>query len=367
MAFDVTLYTSNTAPIVANETSMAMFDNAFAGFVSGARFLRPRKLDFQISSGGSEATIVPNGEVVGVLLGVAPYNHCTWYEREYAPGQEPAAPDLCWVQKTANDYPDALPEMYRHKVNVNGQERWKYRIARRTVWALASATNDGLKLDTDNPVILDITSASLYGKSDPRTGSYKWTGLKGFCEHYSTPVVRVNPSMFLIQINLDPNSVQGVVVFRPAMNGNNPQYLTQELWQQVVNAAQSATVAELLKVTEILDYPKGSQQAQPASAGVPPRQVAAPVTEPAPQPAPQPEARQETVVPADVVTPSEVTIGVSSDMLSAAASILSQAQAAAQPAPKPEPKPQPAVFQPANVSEAAKNSIASLMGDLDNL
>ena len=135
MSTQLACTTAATAPVVSQETSLAMFNNAFAGFSTGARFLRARKLDFQITSGG-ETSIIPNGKLVAVLLGVAPFNHCTWYERDYAPGQEPAAPDLCWVQKTANDFPAALPEMYRHKVNINGQERWKFRIARRTVWAL---------------------------------------------------------------------------------------------------------------------------------------------------------------------------------------------------------------------------------------
>lgn len=388
MSTQLACTTAATAPVVSQETSLAMFNNAFAGFSTGARFLRARKLDFQITSGG-ETSIIPNGKLVAVLLGVAPFNHCTWYERDYAPGQEPAAPDLCWVQKTANDFPAALPEMYRHKVNINGQERWKFRIARRTVWALVVEDGQGgVLLDIDNPVIFDITSASMYGKSDPRTHSYKWAGLRGFCAQFSTPVVTINPSMFYMQIALDPDATQGVVVFRPAITQQGtPQYLSQESWQAVVNAAQSAQVTDMLRVTETLEWPKGGAKPAAAQATVqqvsyPPSQEAAPVqpTQSAAQPAAQPA---QTVVPADVVAPAaNATTTVAPDLLNAAQSVLQQAQAAAQPAAtpqsapaaqpepapaaQPEAKPQP-TFQQPQVSDAAKRGIANLLGDLTGL
>lgn len=385
MSTQLACTSATTAPIVSQETSLAMFNNAFAGFSTGARFLRARKLDFQITSGG-ETTIVPNGRLVAVLLGVAPYNHCTWYERDYAPGQEPAAPDLCWIQKTANDFPDALPAQYRHKVNINGQERWKFRIARRTVWALVNDDGQGgAVLDVDNPVIFDITSASMYGKSDPRTNSYKWAGLRGFCAQFSTPVVTINPSMFYMQIALDPDATQGVVVFRPATNNQGvPQYLSQEAWQAVVNAAQSAQVTDMLRVTETLEWPKdGAKPAAQATVqpvSYPPSQEAAPVqpAKPAPQPAAQPAQPAQAVVPADVVAPA-ANASAPADLLNAAASVLQQAQAAAQPAedpsaprtrdPEPAAKPAPAAatFQQPTVSDAAKQGIANLLGDLDNL
>lgn len=383
MSTQLACTSATTAPIVSQETSLAMFNNAFAGFSTGARFLRARKLDFQITSGG-ETTIVPNGRLVAVLLGVAPYNHCTWYERDYAPGQEPAAPDLCWIQKTANDFPDALPAQYRHKVNINGQERWKFRIARRTVWALVNDDGQGgVTLDVDNPVIFDITSASMYGKSDPRTNSYKWAGLRGFCAQFSTPVVTINPSMFYMQIALDPDATQGVVVFRPATNNQGvPQYLSQETWQAVVNAAQSAQVTDMLRVTETLEWPKGTAkpaaQATVQQVSYPPSQEAAPV-QPVAQPAGQPVVQPaQAVVPADVVAPA-ANASAPADLLNAAASVLQQAQAAAQPAedpsaprardPEPAAKPAPAAatFQQPTVSDAAKQGIANLLGDLDNL
>ena len=396
MSTQLACTTATTAPVVSQETSLAMFNNAFAGFSTGARFLRARKLDFQITSGG-ETTIIPNGKLVAVLLGVAPFNHCTWYERDYAPGQEPAAPDLCWVQKTANDFPDALPEMYRHKVNINGQERWKFRIARRTVWALVVEDGQGgVLLDIDNPVIFDITSASMYGKSDARTHSYKWAGLRGFCAQFSTPVVTINPSMFYIQIALDPDATQGVVVFRPAITQQGtPQYLSQESWQAVVNAAQSAQVTDMLRVTETLEWPKGgakpATQATVQTVSYPPSQEAAPIQSTA-APAAQPDpAPAQAVVPADVVAPAaNATAAVTPDLLNAAQSVLQQAQQAAQPAAasqpapatqqtaqptaasqpapaaQPEAKPQP-TFQQPQVSDAAKRGIANLLGDLTGL
>ena len=376
MSTQLACTTATTAPVVSQATSLTMFNNAFAGFSTGARFLRARKLDFQITSGG-ETTVVPNGKVVGVLLGVAPFNHCTWYERDYAPGQEPSAPDLCWVQKTANDFPDALPEMYRRKVNINGQERWKFRIARRTVWALASADGQGgVTLDVDNPVIFDITSASMYGKSDPRTHSYKWAGLRGFCSQFSTAAVTINPSMFFIQIALDPDATQGVVMFRPALTDQGtPQYLAQDTWQAVVNAAQSAQVADMLRVTETLDWPKGgakpAAQATVQQVSYPPSQEAAPV-QPAASAAPAAQtAPAASVVPADVVAPA-ANANVTPELLDAASSVLQQAQNAANAAPAQDAAPaaQPAAqpaFQQPKVSEAAKQGIANLLGDLNNL
>lgn len=376
MSTQLACTTANTAPVVSQETSLTMFNNAFAGFSTGARFLRARKLDFQITSGG-ETTVVPNGKVVGVLLGVAPFNHCTWYERDYAPGQEPSAPDLCWVQKTANDFPDALPEMYRRKVNINGQERWKFRIARRTVWALASADGQGgATLDVDNPVIFDITSASMYGKSDPRTHSYKWAGLRGFCSQFSTAAVTINPSMFFIQIALDPDATQGVVMFRPALTDQGtPQYLSQETWQAVVNAAQSAQVADMLRVTETLEWPKGGAkpagQATVQQVSYPPSQEAAPVQPAAPAAPAAQAAPAASVVPADVVAPA-ANASVTPELLDAASSVLQQAQNAANAAPvqgaapAAQPAAQPAFQQP-KVSEAAKQGIANLLGDLNNL
>ena len=376
MSTQLACTTATTAPIVSQATSLTMFNNAFAGFSTGARFLRARKLDFQITSGG-ETTVVPNGKVVGVLLGVAPFNHCTWYERDYAPGQEPAAPDLRWVQKTANDFPDALPEMYRRKVNINGQERWKFRIARRTVWALASDDGQGgATLDVDNPVIFDITSASMYGKSDPRTHSYKWAGLRGFCSQFSTSVVTINPSMFFIQIALDPDATQGVVMFRPALTDQGtPQYISQETWQAVVNAAQSAQVADMLRVTETLDWPKGgakpTAQASVQQVSYPPSQEAAPVQPAAPAAPAAQAAPAASVVPADVVAPA-ANANVAPELLDAASSVLQQAQTAANAAPAQgaAPAAQPAAqsaFQQPKVSDAAKQGIANLLGDLNNL
>lgn len=380
MSTQLACTTATTAPVVSQATSLTMFNNAFAGFSTGARFLRARKLDFQITSGG-ETTVVPNGKVVGVLLGVAPFNHCTWYERDYAPGQEPSAPDLCWVQKTANDFPDALPEMYRRKVNINGQERWKFRIARRTVWALASADGQGgATLDVDNPVIFDITSASMYGKSDPRTHSYKWAGLRGFCSQFSTAAVTINPSMFFIQIALDPEATQGVVMFRPALTDQGtPQYLSQETWQAVVNAAQSAQVADMLRVTETLEWPKGgakpAAQATVQQVSYPPSQEAAPVQPTAPVAPAAQAAPAASVVPADVVAPA-ANASVTPELLDAASSVLQQAQNAVNAAPAQgtaptaqaatQPAAQPAFQQP-KVSEAAKQGIANLLGDLNNL
>lgn len=396
-------------PALASDVANALFDGAFAGFSSGMRFLRPRKLDFLITGGSSQQQL-QNGEVVAVLLGVAPFNHCTWYEREYAPGQEPAAPDLCWIQKTENDFPAALPAEYHHKVMVNGQERWKFRKARRTVWAMYTPGPDGTPvLDLDNPVIFDLTSMSLYGPSDTASNSYKWSGLRGFCERFSSPVAKCSPCMFPMQINIDPKStVSGVVVFRPLIQSNGmPAYLDQETFTAVINKAQSPTIVDMLTVTETLEWPKkaASAAAQPVAQPVqqpvvqpvaqPVQQpVAQPVTQPVQQPAAQPAGM---VIPSDVVPEAKQAPSSRAELLNTAAEILNGAkpaaaqpadrvainptasatlvmtpQAAAQPVADPsapmarDAAPSAGQFRP-NTSSAAQQGISNILSSLDNL
>lgn len=361
---------SDVMPFVEGQEQFAvsMFDNAFSGFTSGFRYLRPKKMDFQISSGGNHI-VVPNNQIIGVLLGVAPYNHCTWYERKYQPGMEPSQPDLLWVQKTPDTFPDALPAQYRKKVNVGGNERWDFRIARRTVWALATLDEKGYTLDTDNPVIFDMTSASMYGPSDQRTHNYKWSGMKQFCDQYSTPVMKCNPCMFLTQINIDVASpVTGVVVFHPLFREGRLAFIDNATYADVIRAAQSSTVADMLKITEILEYPKdvastqttaaSSAQTAPVppvqTATVPPVQAAHTAPAAAPEPAPAAPASEPaaTGTPLRDDTP-EVTMG----MLQQAQSIMDAR--AAEPAPAaaaPNGSPR--------VSAAATQGIANIMGSL---
>lgn len=389
-------------PVIAGQEQFAvdMFNRAFEGFSSTYRFLRPRKMDFQISSGATTTT-VNNGDVVGVLLGVAQYDHCTWYERAYQQGQEPEKPDLCWVRTTPDTFPDALPAKYRQKIDINGVERWGFRIARRTVWSLLApdpATGQ-VGLDLDSPVILDITSASMFGKSDPRTNSYKWAGLRQYCDSFSTPACQCSPLMFYIQINIDPLSpVPGVVVFRPMHNKDNaPVFLDNDTYSAVIAKAQSSTIAEMLEVKEILTY----GAAQPAA----PQQPVAPQPAPmqaatapaAPQPAPeQPQhvaAPQQQAPAAPAATTQPVTAFTQPSAGNDTAGLLHQAQAllqnrAAAPAapatpvapatpaapvtpqvatpipPQPAaPAAQPQVVQP-KVSAAASAGIANIMGSL---
>ena len=168
------------------QTFTNVFDDAFNGF-GGANFrrIKVRKLDFALCENGAQEVVPANG-LYAVLVGAAPVNHCVWYSRVYAPGQEPEAPDLTWIQHTPDTFPDALPVEFRRKQNVNGQERWAFQICRRTVWCVARIVNGQLFLDTEKPYIFDLTSSSLFGKSIPEQNMYKWGGLRDVCRQYST-------------------------------------------------------------------------------------------------------------------------------------------------------------------------------------
>ena len=251
---------SNTAPALpADLLSLlqSQFDNSFKdlGTASGRR-LKVRKSDFLIQD-GQNLEVVAAHEMYAVLLGSAPCNHAVWYEQQYAPGQEPAAPDLVWNMETPDTYPDALPAQFRHKIVVQGTEKWAYQINRRTVWAQFKKGADGKYfLDLQNPFILDLTSMSLYGKNDPNSKTLKWANLKAFCAARSTTTYNVLPYMFLTQIILDPLvSVSGVVSFKPFTDENgNIIFLDAETMGNVANAALSKQVQDLAIVREKLTY-----------------------------------------------------------------------------------------------------------------
>lgn len=372
---------SNSMPVVPGAEAFGdnMFAGAFTGFETSHRYLRAKKLDFRVSSGQGE-TILANGEVVGVLLGVAPFNHCSWYARKYQEGQEPKAPDLLWIQRDPNDFPDDLPAQFRQKQNVGGVARWDFRIARRTVWALINRDATGqMSLDIDNPVIFDMTSASMYGRSYPQNNAYKWSGLRGFCEQYSTAAGRVNPSMFPMQILIDPNSpVQGVVVFRPFVSNNGaPAFLDNDTYARVVEMAQSQLVADMVTVQERRVLEDGTAAAvtpvtpvqtvtTPSVTPVPPVQTAAPAA-PVPPVAPQP-----VVTP---VQPSESLLEQAQNIINQATAQpdpMATAQHAAPVAPPVPPvssqtaAPAAPTHQPVQ-STAAAAGIQSIMGSLNDL
>ena len=402
----VPVVVNNQPPVLADGQFSGvvdtLMDNAFSGFGAGLRILKPGKMSFKLIENRQEVDI-PNGQVFGVLLGVAPCNYASWYARQYAPGQEPSRPDLVWMMPTADTFPDALPPEYHQKVSVNGQERWGFRIARRTVWALMTNQNGQFYLDLERPVVLDITSTSLYGNSDPRSNSYRWGGIKGFCDRHSQPgVFRCNPAMFVTQIILDPQSpVSGVMLFRPNLDQNgNPSYLDSQTYTSVIQTASTERITEMLRVNEILTYsPNGAGVIQPVPAAVNignSAQVMQPMAQPAPQPVQQPMAQPvQQPAPQPVAQPVQQPMAQPApsgmnDMLSRAAAVLDGAPApaaqpapapaaqpapapaaqpapapAAQPAPAPAPAPaaQPAPIQ-ANVSKEASDALTGILADV---
>lgn len=253
----VAVVSSTTPPAIPQ----AMLDqyNALAvamssGFGASMNFIRPGKMNFKLIENGV-AREVANNDVAGVLLGIAPHDYCTWYEKAYTPGQEPEQPDLMWIWPNQNVFPDALPAQFRKKQMINGKERWGFRVARRSVWALAFRDATGqIQLNLELPYILDITSMSMFGKSDPQINTYKFSGLMGLCQRLSQPPHFIcSPSMFLTQILIDAASpVSGVVVFRPAMSNGTPQYLDNGTFQQVLQLMMSQQVQDMLKIREKL-------------------------------------------------------------------------------------------------------------------
>ena len=369
----------------------------------GMRFIRPRKSDFLLVDGGNQE-VVYGHELFGVLICAAPTNHCVWYAKEFAPGQEPAAPDLIWNQTAPDVFPDALPEQYRHKVIRNGQERWGFQIRRRTIWALCRKDMNGqMMLDVSRPYILDLTSMSLFGKPNLQQNAYKFANFKDVCNQYSSNGFICTPSMFVTQIFLDPNvSVTGVVVFRPQRDPQgNLVFLDGQTIQSVYEARMSQEVQDVREVKEKLDWmPEGGAQlAQPVvlpTIGTPVQAPAAPAPQPAPiptdpaqfvsqpapiptnpaqfvpQPAPIPAApvqpapiptpaMQQTISEARPNNPEQLPPFAMNDLLTSAQSVLAAGQAPAQPAPV-SPAPQPVQEgSESNLSEGFNNILSSLL------
>lgn len=360
--------TMNQYPVLPAEImqELAAMNDMFKDFAGGGfRRIKARRMDFQLIGDGTTID-VPANELCGVLLCAAPYNHCVWYAKNFQPGQEPDSPDLVWIQKSAEDFPDALPAQYRKKIMINGSERWGFQILRRTVWAIARKGADGqLNVDYDKPYVLDLSSMSLYGKGAPENNMYKFSGLVSLCKQQSSNAYIVMPNMFLTQICLDSTAtVTGPLVFRPLMNGREIKLLPQDHIMSSMKAMKSQEVADLLNVREKLDYKNtgvqgvatGAQVAQMAETA-----MAAPV-----QPA------QTFVVPAAPAAPVQPVqpAAPAQPMQDAGmASLLEQAQAALSgsmtaPTPAAAPAPAPAPVQAAPESSSAASSINDLLAAL---
>ena len=269
---------SGEAPVLPSELLSKLrgqLNTDFAGFGSNFRRIKARRVDFLLSD-GDMGTAVPADQMFAVFIGAASYNHCTWYEREYTLGQEPEQPDLLWIQRSADYFPEALPQMFRKKIIRAGAERWAFQIARRTVWALIRTDANGQRyVDLQNPYVFDLSSMNLYGKSHVENNMFKWNGLCGFCNQHTNPAFVCTPSMFPMQIVLDVSAtVTGVVMFRPARDSQtgNLQFFDAGLIQEILATRETAAVQDLLTVREKLDY-KGS-----ASAPVQTAAPAAPLT-----------------------------------------------------------------------------------------
>lgn len=374
----IVLQESDNNPPVLPQEMLAQY-NAFAeqmtyGFQGAFNRIKVGKLDFGLVEGGVTRR-VENGHVIGVCLGMASTDYCSWYEKTYEPGQEPEIPDLVWLWPDRSKFPAALPQQWHQKKNRQNQDRWDFRIARRSVWALVQPdpTTKQFYLNTETPFIFDITSASLYGKSDTTMNWYKWAGLIQLCNRFSQPPNFIcSPAMFLTRIRIDPTStVSGVVYFEPMLvqGEGTPMYLDSTTFTQVVQVMQSQTIRDMLQVREILEWPKQPQQqtsapgvqntAQPTvqPQNVPPMQTATTVAQPMAAPTPQTTATMQQPVQPQTAQPTPVSQPVQQNMqndpetqsrLAAAQAILSQGVAApSAPAGAATAKPAQPAAQPA--------------------
>lgn len=350
-------------PILNSDVMQAfvnVFDDAFNGF-GGANFrrIKVRKLDFALCENGAQEVVPANG-LYAVLVGAAPVNHCVWYSRVYAPGQEPEAPDLTWIQHTPDTFPDALPVEFRRKQNVNGQERWAFQICRRTVWCVARIVNGQLFLDTEKPYIFDLTSSSLFGKSIPEQNMYKWGGLRDVCRQYSTATFTCTPSMFLTQIVLDVNSpVQGVVMFKPMRDNNgNMLFLDESNLYQVQECAMRQSTQDLAVVREKLTYGDAPAQVQtPVQPTVSVTPAQSPVQAPVQTPV-------QTPVQAPVQAPVQ-TVEQAAPLLSGLMQEIQTVPPVAPSAPAPAQQPTISAEAFGNLLDAADSILGSVGGALD--
>lgn len=292
VSMDSMFVTSGSLAQLPEEITKAFassYEDAFAGMGgAGQRRIRIRKTDFELLDGGS-STVIPANELAGVFVGAAKSNYAVWYERDYAPGQEPEAPDLIWnIDNNFTVFPDALPEEYRQKVMRGGKLRWAFQIRKRLAFVLLRNFNGQSVLDCDHPYILDVTAMSLYGNGLPQQNMYKWSGLRDLCQQYSAGGIQVTPSMFLTQIVLDPTvSVSGVVMFRPYFDRNNHlAFLSPDIMSQVYNIMCAESTQELLTVREKLTYGDDIQEASSRPAKPVRKEAAAPVQKAEPQPQP---------------------------------------------------------------------------------
>lgn len=295
------------------------------------------------------------------------------------PGQEPETPDLVWNWADRNVFPDAVPPRIRQKVEKQGALRWDFAIKRRSVWALLSVAADGsVALNLETPYVFDVPSSSLYGKGKPEANMYSYSGLVGLCQRMSQPPhFQCSPAMFLTRINLDATSpVPGVVVFSPCVDKetNGLQFLSNEVFQNVLAMMFSQQVKDLLVVQDKLDW-HGAGSASQATPVTPPVQAA--TEAPAPAAAPnvppvQPTATATPVPPTATAvdapqatvmsqsTQAQPSVATNSEALARARTILNQANAAKQMA-TPQAAAPAAASANAGVTAQAVNALADIL------
>ena len=253
-------FASDLSTIPAGIASQAATDcdEDLTSFKGGDfRRIKARKGDFLLID-GQEQTAVAGHEMYGVILRSHPYNHCTWYAKQYAPGQEPASPDLCWVQKQDGDFPAALPAEFRQKVSINGQLRWGFQTNHRIIWVrlIIRPDGSGAELDYAHPYAMDLTSMSIFGKGNPTANEYKFSGLANFVRAHSSSTLKLALYMLPMQMIMDNSvAVSSVVCFKPMLQSNGmPRLLPVDIIQKMQDLRNSDEVENLMMIREKLDY-----------------------------------------------------------------------------------------------------------------
>ena len=343
-----------------NDLFKNLFNSMFSGMSSGLRRIRVGRLAFELIDGQSK-TEVPPDQMMCVFLGAAHAPHCVWYEKAYAAGQEPEAPDLLWYFPTGTEFPEALPSEFRKKVIRNGRERWAFSIRRRTVWAMLrpDPMSRQIFIDLDKPYIFDLGSMSVFGRGGETSGAVRWSGIKALCDRFTTPQFQCLPMMFPIQFVMHPTEPQGVILFKPAMQGDVPAFFDNDTILRIYERSQAADVQQLLSITEKLTWDGAVTPEAPRPASAPVEPVyQEPVHAPAEPVAPVvPVAPVAPVVPAPAQTAT--TAPLEEDLLAQAANVLS-GMVNSQQEPKGSTPAQEVT--PASAVQSTVDALKSLLG-----
>lgn len=385
-------------PAELADTLYGNFLGAYEDFSSQYRQISLKGNRFTLKEGQS-SEVYPNQHLPVVILGMAHDNHCLWFNNPYSSQNEDAAPAAVWWEKQGA--PGIVPG---YVLTEKKDGRNQYQIKRRLAVAiLRSDPNTGeVFLDLENPYVLDVGSASIYGKDYPETWAFTLVGLIRLCAR-----MRVMPVHFISTLVFDPRESVPVIRFVPYHTQQGQiSYLDAGTLQRIYAVAASPTVTDMLRVKLLPEPGAFAETASPASttayamthdaqpqpaqtqalyAQPDPGQVyatqpaapqAQPVQQPVYQSAPQPASPYAQSMGATAFAAPQPQATPANDNLMAEAAaaraqaeaMMAQAQASAAPTPPPAmpatPEPQPAPAAPQNQTDASVDDAQSALDKL---